>query len=216
MEKKCMKAGAVIALGIVIMSLVSCATPQPKDRGEDFLGDFNPIQLSNLMGLTYNSVSGIKPVEIRSYLVPRTNPVELYFRDFANEIGLVLDKKTRDQIKRAAEEYLSSYENNKLADQKPAKENAFIKGSMSLGWGILNASRYTVAPYRVNYKFIDNKPYFLLYINPTPDVDDSSAYSPLVELYMSPSQLHIFLDLTEQTKLEAIVAEYNTKAYTFE
>jgi len=201
---------------LVVSTTISCATPAPKEKDENFLGDFNPVQLENLMALTYNSVSGIKPLEVRAYLVPRTNTVELYFRILTNEIALVLDKQTRDLIKSSAEQYLSLYESDSLKRQNPSKKNAYVTGTMSLGWGLINAYRYTEAPFWTNYKIIDEKPYFMLYCLPTPDVNDSSAYSPLVEIYFSPSLLHDYLELAEQENLKSIVDEFNTKAYTFE
>ncbi|NLD48040.1 MAG: hypothetical protein GX660_12745 [Clostridiaceae bacterium] len=214
MLKKHMCAAALF-LCISSLFLLSCVTPGPKDNGDNFLGDFNPIQLENLMVLN-NALSGLKPVEVRTYLVPRTNTVELYFRIFANEIALVLDKKTRDLIRASAEEYLSLYEKNSLTDQKPSKKNAFDKGLMSIGWGVLNPVRYTTAPFWTNYEFLEERPYFLLHVNPTPDSDDASAYSPVVDLYLSPAQVREFLDLTDQARLESIVADYNLRAYTFE
>ncbi|HQL06046.1 MAG TPA: hypothetical protein PLU33_13010 [Treponemataceae bacterium] len=213
MFKKHMYAAALLLC--LFLFLVSCVSPAPKVKGDNFLGDFNPIQLDNLMAL-HNAINGIKPVEIRTYLVPRTNTVELYFRIFANEIALVLDKKTRDMIRSSIQDYLNLYEKNSLTVQKPSKKNAFVKGSMSIGWGVLSPVRYTTAPFWTNYEYLEEKPYFLLYLNPTPDSNDASAYSPVVKLYLSPAQVREFLDVTDQSRLESIVDEYNTRAYTFE
>ncbi|HOS29713.1 MAG TPA: hypothetical protein PLR39_02825 [Treponemataceae bacterium] len=213
MFKKHMSAAAVLLCSLVF--LVSCVTPAPNPKDDNFLGDFNPIQIDNLMALN-NAVSGIKPVEIRTYLVPRTNTVELYFRIFANEIALVIDKKARDQIRTSAQEYLALYEANSLKIQEPSKKNAWLKGTMSIGWGVLSPVRFTTAPFWTNYEYLEEKPYFLLYLNPTPDLNDAAAYSPVVELYLSPAQVREFLDVTDQERLESIVEEYNKRAYTFE
>jgi hypothetical protein len=56
----------------------------------------------------------------------------------------------------------------------------------------------------------------MINLNPAPDPNDTSAYSPSVNMYLSPSLLQDYLELTDQTYLESIVTEYNSKAYTFE
>lgn len=216
MLKKNYKILLCVLLSLCILSAVSCVTSVPEEKDVNFLGDFNPIQLENLMALTHSNAGGIKPVEIRAYLVPRTNTVELYFRIFANEIALVLDKKTRDLIKVSAEEYLALYEADNLPVREPSKKNAFIKGSVSVAWGLLSPVRNTTAPFFTNYEYLDNKPYFMINLNPAPDANDTAAYSPSVNMYLSPSLLQDYLELTDQTYLESIVTEYNSKAYTFE
>lgn len=214
---KKMKFGfSVLLLIVCFVVAVSCVTPAPEEKDVNFLGDFNPVQLENLMALTHSNVGGIKPVEIRAHLIPRTNTVELYFRFLANEIALVLDKKTRDQLKSSAEEYLALYKSDNLPDLDSSRKNAFIKGEVSIGWGLLSPVRNTIAPFWTNYEYLENKPYFKFHINPTADSNDTSAYSPSVDVYFSPSLLQDYLTLTDQAYLESIVAEYNSKAYTFE
>ena len=56
---------------------------------DDYMGDFDPIQLEPVMILK-KSGKKLSPKELRNfYLVPRSNSVELTFRDTANEICII-------------------------------------------------------------------------------------------------------------------------------
>ena len=68
------------------------------EKSSDFIGDFGPIQMENLMVLQ-KSKGSVKPKEIKSvYLIPRTNSIELQFRDGLNIICIILDKTERDKM----------------------------------------------------------------------------------------------------------------------
>ena len=61
-------------------------------------GDFDPIEMPPLMFLT-KSRSKVNPKEVKNvHLIPRTNNVELRFRNGANDITIILDSAERNKI----------------------------------------------------------------------------------------------------------------------
>jgi len=194
----------------------SCKTaPKEKPVDPNFLGDYAPIQFENLMGVSYNAKK-IKPLEIKAFFVPRMNTVELYFRLGINSMALVLDQETRETLLDSIYAYLEDYQEERfLPNYIPTKENVYKNGKLSISWGLLSPG-YTASdsPFRTNYKNLDAKPYFYIYIQPSPD-DKKENYSPKTEFYFSPSQLEALVEVLEQENLQAYIDELDTKAYGF-
>jgi len=194
----------------------SCnTTPKEKPIDPNFLGDYAPIQFENLMGVSYNTKK-IKPLEIKAFFVPRMNTVELYFHLGINSIALVLDQEAREILLDSIYAYLLDYQEERfLPNYVPTKENVYKNGKLSISWGLLSPG-YTASdsPFRTNYKNLDAKPYFYIYIQPSPD-DKKENYSPKTEFYFSPSQLEALVEVLEQENLQAYIDELDTKAYGF-
>ena len=200
--------------------LLSCAGHKPKEKVIDpnFVRDFDPLKMEDVIALSYSAAGGLKPLEIRSYFVPRNNNIELYFRSSINEIALVLSLENRDLIRLGAETYLTSCSEESSPLNNPNQKNAIASGKTSMGWGVLGlANTAENVPFWINYKYLEEgRPYFMMSFSPSSSKDDASIYSPSVQVYFSPSQLNSFLEIIDQIYLESLVDELNVKAFTFE
>ena len=202
---------------VALVMLVSCSsTPKQKPVDPNFLGDYEPIALEDLMGLS-NEMNKVRPLEIKTFFVPRRNTVEFYFRLGVNSIALVLDEKTREEWLDSIEDYLEDYADEEfLAQYKPTKRNAYENGAISISWGLLGPNHTAKsASYWTNYSYLENKPYFYIYIVPASDKDASDMYSPKTSIYFSPSQLESVKDVLNQENLLKYIEELDTKAYEF-
>lgn len=182
---------------------------------DDFLGDYNPIEIEELMFLQKYK-NGVKPKQIRSvYLVPRNNCIELRFRDSANEIIFSLNKLERDKIIQSCNIFLNQYEEKSIPHHKVNSKTAYFKSHCNLWFGLLSASiECSKADYYVNCEFIDKRPYLLIRFTPS-RCDNGKDFSPKFSLYMSPTQIRTFINQMDQENLNMYVKTLNDKAYTY-
>ena len=82
---------------LMVVLLCSCASTKERVDDPDFLGDYEPMQLEDVMGWV-TLFGNEKPKEIELFFVPRTNRVEMYFRDLQNRICIVLSPEHRQMI----------------------------------------------------------------------------------------------------------------------
>lgn len=184
---------------------------------DDFIADLGPVQIANIMMLS-KSKSSIKPKEItKVYLIPRTNNVELQFRDTVNAVVLILNKAERQRIIDACNLFLQEYDEKKLEHKKVNSKNAYFKSKCSLWFGLTNASNgCNENDYFVTYEFIDRRPYLLIQTIPSRCTsEDKNAFTPRIQLYMSPSQIRDFIQQMDQENLESYLTETIEKAYTY-
>lgn len=180
-----------------------------------FLGDFDPIQMQDLMFLQ-KTKNTVKPKEIKSvYLVPRTNTIELCFRDTVNEITICWNKTEREKIIEACNTFLKQYEERTVPHHKINDKTAYVKSKAPLWFGVLGSNiTCQNTDYYVNCEFIDKKPYLLIKYVPS-RTDDGKSFTPSLSLYMSPTQIREFLEIIKQENLEEMVKKLNDKAYTY-
>ena len=186
--------------------------PQSNDN---FIGDFDPIKMQDFIFLQ-KSKKTVKPKEIKSvYLVPRTNTIELTFRDSVNEITFALNKYEREKLIKAGEAFLEQYDSRTVPHQKINSKTAYYSSKTPLWFGVLNsATSCTKNDYYTNCEFIDKKPYFLIKFVPS-RTDNGQTFTPKLSLYMSPTQLREFVEVIKQENLNILVEEFKTKAYTY-
>lgn len=184
---------------------------------ESFLGDFNIIELDDLMFLQ-KSKGAVKPKEIKTiYLVPRTNSVEFHFRDNINYICFILNKTERDKIFTACETFLEQYESRTVPHQKVNSNTAYVNSKCSFWFGALTPSTGCESnDYYVNCEFINKQPYLLIQFLASRCEEPKETFTPNVSLYMSPSQIREFMEVLKQENLEEKVKELKEKAYTYE
>ena len=182
---------------------------------DNFLGDFEPVEMSPIMVLV-KSKGSVKPKEIKNvYLVPRTNSIEMHFRNGINDICLIFDKTERDKISEACNTFLTQYEEKTIPHQKVNASTAYFKSKCSLWYGVVsNGNGCTKTDYFLNCEFINKQPYLLFKFQPT-RCDNTNNFTPGVELYMSPTQIRTFLEEIKQENLEALVKTLEEKAYTY-
>ncbi|MDD5929687.1 MAG: hypothetical protein PUC37_07780 [Spirochaetales bacterium] len=184
---------------------------------DDFIGDFDPIQLQSLMALTKFS-GQMKPKELRkNFLVPRSNSVEFYFRDFANEICFILNYKERQKLIDAGNQFLAAHEAHSFKKHKVNKKTAYYNSRCSLWFGVLDVSTgSTKNDYFVNYDIIDKKAYMVISFIASRVDDDNTAFTPSTKLYFSPSQVKELIEVLNQDNLQAELAALIKRAYTYE
>lgn len=182
---------------------------------DDFIGDFNIVKMDSLMFLQ-KSKDTVKPKEIDTvYLVPRTNSVELHFRDNINNICIILNKTERNKILSTCELFLQQYEEKTLPHQKVSSSTAYVKSKCSVWFGLLTpATGCENNDYYLNCEFIDKRPYLLLHFQPS-RCENTNTFTPKISLYLSPTQIREFMDIMNQENLNKLVEQQKDKAYTY-
>lgn len=212
-----MKKSWMFACVVLLVSLWGCATTSKEPVVDpNFLGDYDPIQLENVMAW-YNFFGKEKPKELEMYFVPRTNNVEIYYREGQNKVCVILSQEQREQLKEVAALFTEGVEAGTLEDRKPTTKNAYYKSTCSVGWGVLGIGRVTEkSRLEYNHKYLkDGKVYLSVRAYPAADKNDSSVYSPDIELFFSPSQLETLFAQIDQSVLQARVDELNAQAYEY-
>ena len=187
----------------------------------DFLGDFDPIRLEDVMALRV--VFGkLKPTRIRLYFLPRTNVVEAYLRDGMNAYALLFTQKEREALSDGITLYTRDYQayaagdKNAMNVRAPSAKNAYNRGSLTVGWGAASTVRNGKTEFRTNYEFLEKgKPYFVFTAEPADDSEDQDAQSPVLHLYFSPSQLEKLINTVNQDVLQEKVDELSQEAFSF-
>lgn len=205
---------AVSALLVMVTLFFSCSSvPTEEQIDPNYLGDFDPIQLETVITRTV-MFGKEKPVELELYLIPRTNIVEMYYRDFANKICLMMTPEQRRLLRLAAADFSLKAEAGVLENRKPTSKNAYSETKASVAWGVTGVARVSEkAKLQLNYEYLsDGRPYFTIKLVPGPDKNDSTVYSPSSTLYMSPTQVQTLCEVTDQDVLQAMVDELNARA----
>lgn len=188
---------------------------QTPETSEDYLGDFDAIKMSELMFLTKTRKT-VKPRQVsKVYLVPRSNTVELTFRDSVNEVTLSLNKSEREKMINVCNTFLEQYESKTVPHQKVNSKTAYLKSKMKVWYGVLSATvQCSSNDYFMNCEFINKKPYLLIQLIPS-RCDDKEEFTPKTALYMSPSQVRDFIEAMDQEYLNSYLEDLIEKAYTY-
>ena len=179
-----------------------------------FLGEFDPQRLPETMVL-YNSFGKLKPRNLeKTYLIPRTNMVEIHFRDNINDICIILPEASRHAIISAADQFYKDVEAESIRDEKPTDKNAYASMKCDFWWGVASPV-YGAENTKMlaNTKIVEGKAYFVLRVPSAEGTDKQNrAFSPYTELYFTPAQLHDFCDIIEQEYLVDLVSTLQEKA----
>lgn len=192
---------------------IALLIPEPT---EDFLGDFDPIQLQSLIGFTKFS-GKLKPKELRkNYLVPRSNAVEFYYRDTVNEICFILNYQERQKLIEAGKQFLQDHEDHSFKKHKVTKKTAYYTSRCSFWFGVTSVVNGTDKnDYFVNYDIIDKHAYMVIAFVPSRVKDDHQLLTPNTKLYFSPSQVEELIEFLNQENLEAELSTLLKRAYTY-
>lgn len=190
----------VILFFVTVLLCTSClTTSSTQEVNPNFIGDFDPIQLSNGIWLR-ESMGSLKPVEVRLFFVPRTNIIEAYLRDGMTTYVLLFEGHERMQVAEGIDLYAVAYaahtegDKTALPIREPNRKNYFNTGTMSVSWGLINSVRNNTTIFQTNYKYFDgDKPYFEILVETTKDKDEPSVVSAPLRLYFSPANLEALL-----------------------
>lgn len=182
---------------------------------DEYLGDFDPIKLKSTMALQ-KSGKKMRPKELTSsYIVPRTNNLEIHYRAMVNKICIILNKEERAKLKEAAERFLNEYETKTIERHKVNAKTAYYKSRCSLWYGLSGlATGSSKCDYWTNAEIIDKHAYFMIHFTPS-RTDDGKDITPKENLYFSPTQLRDFIELLDQEYLNSQVKELREKAYKY-
>lgn len=206
-----------IFLCFMCMFVFSCvSTPKEiRESNPNFLGDFEPFYLGEVLCLSGSTLGNIKPLEVHLYFAPRTNDIQARFRSGMNNICLTWTPEERERLNSSIEKYIALYSGDKkMENRKPTKKNAFEVGKIEILWGLSGYTRDTLANYFTNYQYLEeNKPYFLLRVKATPTTDEEYVSSPTVNLYFTPSQLEALIAAVDTDIIMEKLNEIEAKAY---
>lgn len=196
----------VVVLATIFLSCASSKTTS----NPNYLGDFDPVLLETVDARVVH-VNADKPKELEVYFAPRTNCVEVYFRDLANKICVVLAPEHRTLLLEATASFMESAEAGTLADRRPTKKNSYSETKCSISWGMLGmGNKAKNARIQYNYKYLaDGNPYFLFRLLPGTEVNQPSTHSPAADIFFSPAELEAFCAILSQENLQAVVDELN-------
>ena len=183
---------------------------------DTYLGDFNAVSLKETICLMKVSKK-MKPKELsKTFLIPRTNKIEIHFRDAANQVCIILDKAERDRITEAANQFLNEYESKTLHRDKVNRKSAYyVSKTAGVYFGISGYSNGTDhCEYYTNSEIFDKHAYFLLNFIAS-RTEQGSGFTPKIKLYFSPTQLKDFLEILDQNYLNSQVEDLRKRAYTY-
>lgn len=236
MKNMMKKLFAVLFAALFVFSFTSCASKDDEEdydydytedeslyindiapvSTDDFLADIGPVDLDPVYFLRKKGKKVVPREVTKIALVPRTNAVEMHFRDGPNEVAIILRKGERDTILAACNTFLQQYEAKTLPHTKINRKNAYFNSRCSLWYGVLSPSNGCEKNrYYMICEFINKKPYLLMRFVPTENTAGMQDFTPKISLYMSPSQIRDFVEAMDQKHLESLIEESKQKAYTY-
>lgn len=205
MYNKIFKSFIIIFITLFTITLLSCASKHKvqKERGETFIADVDAFNIDDITLYASLATANPKPRTFTFDFYPRTNNLSLEGRITPDAINIVFSYAERKKLYETALQYIQAYEEGSIKKEKPSKKNALCSGSVPLMWGVLGLSHSITVKYYANIEYLEaNKPYFRIKLEATDDYTDQST-SPVVNIYISPSQWKTIFELCDQQTLEA-------------
>lgn len=204
-----------ILLLLSLTTLFSCASTGEKKVDPNFIADFDPFYLGEVICLSKTTFGDNKPLTIHFYFNPRNNCIDTRFKEGINQISMIWTPAQRELLSKGILEYMALYNSDtKMEDRKPTKKNAFFKSKIELSWGVTGPARTTMANYFANYQYLEpNKPYFKLHFVPTPYQFEEYVSSPKIELFFSPNQLEKLFEITDYDLILEKIKSFESEAY---
>ena len=213
-----MKKSFILLLTILLsITLLSCAS-KPKvqrERDENFIADLDPFYIDELHLYTRLTIGAPKISDFELTFIPRTNYLSIKGKIGLDVIKLGFSYSERKKFYELANNYIDSYNEGQLKEEKPTKKNALAKGTIPAAWGVLGYSHEINDTYMVNIEYLEkNKPYFRIKFDAISDPEDGST-SPAFSIYISPNQWQTIFEICDQASLEAQCDEIIAQAEAF-
>ncbi len=210
--------GTLIIVAVLILCIFAgCTTtqktPQIREPDDHYLGDFNPFQLENAMCVTKGFSGSLNPCEIEMYFAPRKNTVEAHFSYGIDKVAIVFNLEERNALYEGIMAYMEAFNAGDMPVRAPDRKNYLTRSPVTVSWGVFGLA-YTADTYvRVNYEYTEpGKPYMVATFENAKAKDDD-AYSPVMNLYFSPSQLEALCEIVNQDEFQSRVDELNRQAF---
>ena len=180
------------------------------------LGNFDPMQLPDIMAMqiSFKKLTGRNLT--KNFLIPRTNKVEMHFRDNINALCLILPESTRHAIIDSANQFIEDQAAGTIKDEKATEKNAYAVARCDLWWGAASPVNGAEGiKLCVNSKYVDGRPYLAVRVPSAASTSDNTLHSPYMELYFSPAQARDFCDVLDQEYLSGLVQQLIDKATAY-
>ena len=130
---------------------------------------------------------------------------------------VTFDENARAQLKKAAEQYFSDFENKRLQRKGKHTDRAYGRLGYKLAWGATSATtpNYGKGEGYLGYEFVKNSPYFVIYNYPFENDyyeragDATTRESMTLRYYFTRAQLRTLLDLISEENVLAQISESN-------
>lgn len=208
----------VIKLMLFLVLVASCAS-SPKKKNPNFLGDFDAIQLPQIMMASVSRInSSLKPKNISFVFEPKTNIVSFHHRYLGDNIWIALNYENRQALIEAINKYLNAFQDRSLVSANNKKKAFFGKTTVFMSWGLLAVAHTAKPDLRFEYQLFGEKklPYFILATRTQSALGKDSANSPAIRLALSPAKCQDLLKRLEQENLVKIVADMEKEFNEYE
>lgn len=207
----------VTAAVLILLTITSCASSKepeaPRQPDENYLGDFNSFQLENVMCITKSATGKLNPLEMEMYFAPRTNTVQSRFTYGMDKVSLSFNYAQRQAFYEGIVAYMEAYNAGNMPVRDPDKKNFLTRTPVTVSWGVFGLAYTTETFVRINYEYLEpGKPYMVATFENEKAKDDE-AYSPVMNLYFTPSQLENLVEIIDQDAFQARVDELNRQAF---
>lgn len=210
---------AILVSILMLLALTGCTTTAKtstiREPDDHYLGNFDPFQLENAMCITQSFKGELSPKELQMYFAPRQNTVEAHFQYGIDKVAVVFNLEERKAFLEGILAYMEAYNAGELPVRSPDKKNYFTRTPVSVSWGVFGLAYKADTYVRINYEYLEpGKPYFLATFENAPSKSkDDDASSPVMNLYFSPSQLEMLLEIVDQDEFQARVDELSRQAF---
>lgn len=217
MNTKISKSLIILFISFFTISVLSCASkPKPvKERSENYIADLDPFYIDELHLYTKTTMGNPKITDMEVTFYPRSNIIGFKMKIGLDVIRVGFKYSERKKLYASANEYIDSYNNNTITQDKPVKKNALIKSKTPLSWGVFGLTHDVEARYYTNIEYLEpNKPYYRIRFEATDDAETNSATPPF-SIYISPSQWQTIFEMCDQAALEAMCDKIVGQAEAF-
>lgn len=204
--------GKILAVFFVVgFALSSCATSE-KNKGENFIADVDPIELSPVTAQFSNFLgTAIEPKVVSVFFVPRSNEVLLEYKVTGNIYKLYLNREARDLIRKAAVQYNADFDAVKLDRDLSYRKSERIYGEAKnchMEWGLSSFTMNGEAYPKVvaGYRFEGRNPYFVVVVPVTENLGYKEGRSGMQNtvkqvIYMNKAQALALADVLDENNL---------------
>lgn len=209
-----MKFNKSIILTVLLISSVaflsSCKSTKVEEKDPYFLADMDPFYLESIVG--YNKANFFKPkaTNFDIWFYPRSSIYSMDFKDGLYTVRFEIMPENVGDFKQAIETYLNINKEGKFdPNHKPSRKNFFNRGKIRVVWGLTGGGRVVETSYETNYEYLEDKPYFKIYVKSTNVPGDDHSASPYQNLYFAPNQLEKLLEITSKDLIQVEIDKFN-------
>lgn len=208
----------ITSIILLITFLSSCASKEKpvREPDETFIADINSFEIGTFHLYTSYGMGKPKICDYTATFYPRSNYIYFLTKVGIDKVQLCFSYNERKSMEAAKNKYLELYESGQIKREKPNKKNSLSNGNIYINWGAIGPAHQSYAPYYTNIEFIlENKPYFRIMCEQSPELDDSGNSSPRIFIYISPAQWEQICQICDQERLVQMANDVVSEANEF-